>query len=149
MGFESKRRITGRVADTLISLQALFVEELAWTTALCLLKFALIILYGRIFVTNTGRRYARFIQIAACAAVAGLLIGSITYYLTECTPLRAAWTPNLGHCSKQRAGWLGTGIANLITDVVIFSVPVVWVADLQMSLHKKITVSIQLFIGAM
>ena len=50
---------------------------------------------------------------------------------------------------KPRAGWLGTGIANLITDVVIFSVAVVWVVDLQMSLHNKITVNIQLFIGAM
>lgn len=85
----------------------------------------------------------------AFAAVGGLLIGSITYYLTECKPLRASWTPNLGHCAKQRAGWLGTGIANLITDVIIFSVPIVWVLDLQMSLHNKIVVSLQLFIGAM
>ncbi|KAI4181551.1 MAG: hypothetical protein L6R41_006558 [Letrouitia leprolyta] len=84
----------------------------------------------------------------AFAAVGGLLIGSITYYLSACTPLAASWTPGLGHCAKQRDGWLGTGIANLITDVIIFSVPVIWVADLQMSLHNKITVSIQLFIGA-
>lgn len=130
-------------------MQALFVEELAWTTSLCLLKFALIILYGRIFVVNTGRRNARLIQTIAFTAVSGLLIGSIIYYLTECTPLPAAWTPNLGHCRNQRAGWLGTGIANLITDIVIFSVPVVWLADLQMSLHNKITVGIQLFLGAM
>lgn len=137
--------------DTCIDVrwQALFIEELSWTTSLCLLKFAIIILYGRIFVSNTGRRYARFIQLAAYAAVAGLLIGSITYYLTQCKPLRAAWTPGLGHCAKPRAGWLGTGIANLVTDVFIFSVPVVWVADLQMSLHNKLTVSIQLFVGAM
>lgn len=55
----------------------------------------------------------------------------------------------MGHCKKPQAGWLGTGIANLITDVIIFSVPVVWVADLQMSLHDKLVVSAQLFIGAM
>ena len=89
------------------------------------------------------------IQIIAFIAVGGLLIGSITYYFTECKPLPAAWTPNLGHCAKQRAGWLGTGIANLITDVFIFSVPIVWVADLQLSLHNKITVGIQLFMGVM
>ncbi|MCJ1457311.1 hypothetical protein MMC28_007678 [Mycoblastus sanguinarius] len=130
------------------ALKALFVEELAWTTSLCLLKFALIILYGRIFVSNTGKKYARWIQIIAIVAVSGLLIGSIIYYLTECTPLPAAWTPNLGDCQNQRAGWLGSGIANLITDVVIFSVPVVWLAVLQMSLHNKITVGIQLFLGA-
>lgn len=100
-------------------------------------------------MTNTGRKYAQLIQIAAFAAVGGLLIGSIIYYLTECKPLAASWTPHLGHCAKQRSGWLGTGIANLITDFIIFSVPVVWVADLQMSLHRKIVVSIQLFIGAM
>ncbi|KAL8709765.1 MAG: hypothetical protein Q9220_005551 [cf. Caloplaca sp. 1 TL-2023] len=130
------------------ALKALFVEELAWTTSLCLLKFALIILYGRIFVSGTGRKNAFWIQMLAFTAVGGLLIGSIVYYLTECKPLPAAWTPHLGHCAKQRAGWLGTGIANLITDVVIFSLPIVWVMDLQMSLHNKITVSIQLFIGA-
>ncbi|KAL8703457.1 MAG: hypothetical protein Q9201_003362 [Fulgogasparrea decipioides] len=56
--------------------------------------------------------------------------------------------PRSRHCVSPRAGWLGTGIANLITDVIIFSVPVLWVADLQMSLHNMITVSIQLFIGA-
>ncbi|KAL8711792.1 MAG: hypothetical protein Q9225_007058 [Loekoesia sp. 1 TL-2023] len=130
------------------ALKALFVEELGWTTSLCLLKFALIILYGRIFVCGSGRKKALVIQIIAFAAVGGLLIGSITYYLTECKPLPAAWTPNLGHCAKQRAGWLGTGIANLITDVIIFSVPIVWVLDLKMSLHNKIVVSLQLFIGA-
>ena len=69
--------------------------------------------------------------------------------ITEVTPIPASWTPNLGDCRNQRAGWLGTGIANLITDIVIFSVPVVWLADLQMSLHNKITVGIQLFLGAM
>lgn len=94
-------------------------------------------------------KHARLIQVIAFAAVSGLLIGSITYYLTECKPLAAAWTPKLGNCRNQRQGWLGTGIANLITDVVIFSVPVVWLADLKMSLHNKITVGIQLFVGAM
>ncbi len=100
-------------------------------------------------MSGTGRKNALLIQITAFAAVGGLLIGSIAYYLTQCTPLRAAWTPGLGHCAAPRAGWLGTGIANLITDVIIFSVPIVWVVDLQMSLHNKIVVSIQLFIGAM
>ncbi|KAI4099880.1 MAG: hypothetical protein L6R37_005787 [Teloschistes peruensis] len=130
--------------------KSLFVEEISWTTSLCLLKFALIILYGRIFVSGTGRRNGRlWIKSAAFAAVGGLLIGSITYYLTACVPVRASWTPGIGHCKKPQAGWLGTGIANLITDVIIFSVPVVWVADLQMSLHDKLVVSAQLFIGAM
>jgi len=100
-------------------------------------------------LSNTGRKYAQWIQRIAFAAVSGLLIASITYYLTACTPLAAAWTPNLGHCLKQRAGWLGTSIANLITDVVIFSGPVMWLMELQMSLHNKITVGIQLFLGAL
>jgi len=133
----------------LCSIKALFVEELAWTISLCLLKFALIILYGRIFMSNTGMKNARSIQKIAFTAVSGLLIGSIVYYLTQCKPLRAAWTPKLGRYRPPRAGWLGTGIANLITDVVIFSVPVVWLADLRMSLHNKITVGIQLFLGVM
>lgn len=102
-------------------------------------------------MAGTGRKNAVLIQIGAFIAVGGLLIGSIIYYLTQCTPLAAAWTVGLpgGHCAKPRAGWLGTGVANLITDVIIFSVPVVWVVDLQMSLHNKVTVSIQLFIGSM
>ena len=69
------------------SLQALFVEELSWTTSLCLLKFALIILYGRIFVSNTGRKNALLIQAIAFSAVGGLLLGSIIYYCTACTPI--------------------------------------------------------------
>ena len=113
------------------------------------IRFALIILYRRIFVTNTGRRYARLIQKGAFVAVGGLLLGSITYYFSQCKPPPAAWTPGLGHCAPPRAGWLGTGIANLITDVITFSVPIVWVAGLQMSLHRKIVVSIQLFVGSM
>ena len=101
-------------------------------------------------MSGTGRKNAALIQIGGFIAVGGLLMGSIIYYLTQCTPIAAAWTVGLagGHCAKPRAGWLGTGIANLITDVIIFSVPVVWVVDLQMSLHNKITVSIQLFVGA-
>ena len=89
------------------------------------------------------------IQKGAFVAVGGLLLGSITYYFSQCKPPPAAWTPGLSHCAPPRAGWLGTGIANLITDVITFSVPIVWVASLQMSLHRKIVVSIQLFVGSM
>ena len=133
----------------LLRSQALFIEELAWTTSLCLLKFALIILYGHVFVSNTGNRKRRAVQIAAALAVFILLTGSITYYFTECTPLEATWKAAAhGTCQSPRAGWLGTSIANLITDFIIFSVPLVFFVDLQMSLHNKITAGIQLFVGA-
>ncbi|KAG7001398.1 MFS domain-containing protein [Physcia stellaris] len=132
------------------ALKALFIEELAWTTSLCLLKFALIILYGRIFVAGTGKKSTKIVYWTAHVAVGCLLVGSISYYLGQCKPLAAAWTPGLpgGKCAPARAGWFGTGIANLITDVIIFSVPAVWLTDLQMHLHNKIVAGIQLFIGA-
>lgn len=99
-------------------------------------------------MTKTGKKFAKWVEIVALAAVAALLIASIIFYLTECKPLRAEWTPGIGKCRDPSAGWLGGGIVNLITDVFIFGVPAIWLADMQMSLHNKITVGIQLFIGA-
>ncbi|KAL6712729.1 hypothetical protein ACLMJK_009667 [Lecanora helva] len=102
---------------------------------------------NRVLVLNTGKSWKRIIRDIAYITVAGLFAGSISYYLLECKPCPAAWTPDLGHCMNQRAGCFGTSIANLVTDVLGFSVPVVWLADLRMSLHSKITVGIQLFLG--
>ena len=56
-------------------------------------------------------------------------VSNILFTLLQCRPIAYQWDPEIkGACYDQRAGWLGTGIVNIITDIMVLSLPIptVW-----------------------
>ena len=74
--------------------------------------------------------------------VAVYCTGSLLFFCLNCRPIQANWDHTIedAKCGNQRAGWLGTGVANIITDVIILSLPMPSVWDLQLPTRTKVAV---------
>jgi hypothetical protein len=66
----------------------------------------------------------------------------------ECLPRAKAWDPTIpGHCVNQNVLLTSTGPANLISDFLIFFLPVWAIWHLQMPFNRKISASAAFAIG--
>ena len=121
------------------SLKSLFAAALSWTFSTSAIKISLLLLYIRVF----PQRAFRLTAYALMGVVAVYCVGCVIFYVGNCRPIQANWTPDLpgAVCGKQQAGWLGTGIANIITDVVILSLPMRSVYYLQVPRRTKAAVA--------
>ena len=128
-----------------ISLKSLFVAAISWTLSTSAIKISLLLLYIRVF---PGRPF-RFTAYALMGMVAMYCIGSITFFLGICRPIESNWILNFqgATCGNQKAGWLGTGVANLLTDVAILSLPMRSVYHLQLPKRTKTAVAAIFGIG--
>ena len=122
-----------------ISLKALFAAELSWTFSTSAIKISLLLLYIRVFPQKAFRNTAYTLM----GVVALYCIGCIIFYVGNCQPIEANWIKPLpgSKCGNQQAGWLGTGIANIVTDVAILSLPMRSVYHLQLPRRTKLAVA--------
>lgn len=64
--------------------------------------------------------------------------GSIMFYFLQCRPLRSMWDFSVqGVCGNQHAGLLATGVGNITTDLLILSLPVPRVWNMQIARSSK------------
>ena len=122
--------------DTItISLKSLFAAALSWTFSTSAIKVSLLLLYIRVF----PQRPFRYTAYGLMVVVALYCIGCVIFYVGNCRPIEANWIHGLpgSTCGNQQAGWLGTGIANIITDVAILSLPMRSVWHLQLPRRTK------------
>lgn len=116
-----------------------FLTPLLWVTAVTLIRFSVILLYMRIFVTRSFR--------LACYAI---LVLNITFFIATFLsnvlfdlPVGCQWNPT-AECSSAldaKSVDLSIAIFNLLLDVtvVILPMPVLW--GLQMAVGRKTTLS--------
>ena len=101
-------------------------------------KISLTLLYVRIF---HSKREFRFLSYGLLAVVALYCVGTTIYFLTNCRPFAAHWDKTIQNaCGDPHSGWLGTGIANIITDVLVLSLPMPSVWQLQLPKKTKLAV---------
>jgi hypothetical protein len=124
---------------TEMNLKALFAATLSWTFCTSTIKISLLLLYARIF----PQRPFRLATFSLVGLVAIYCIGCLIFFLANCRPFAANFNPHLpgAVCGNQQAGWLGTGIANIVTDVLILSLPMRNVWHLQIPSRTKIAVA--------
>lgn len=119
-------------------LQALFVGQLLWITAVTLIRASIIFLYIRIFCTTPFR--------IACY---GILAVNLTYFIATvlacsliCRPFAYNWDRSThGTCGNQKSLDLFIGVFNLLMDIVtvVTPMPVLW--GLQMPTERKVALS--------
>ena len=121
------------------STQFNFLTPLFWITAVTLIRFSVILLYIRIFVTRSFRR--------TCYAI--LILNTIFFIATflssvlSCIPVGCQWSDTI-ECSSAvdaKSIDLPVAVANLLLDVtvIVLPMPVLW--GLQMAVGKKATLS--------
>lgn len=120
-------------AKTLVATQALYY------IAQALIKISLLLLYHRLFSVNRPFRIA---LIVAGVLVIMWCLASFWDTIFECVPVQAEWDKSLknARCQSIRELALGSGISNLILDVMFLLLPVPMVWQLQVS--KRIKVSL-------
>lgn len=111
-------------------------------------KTSLLLLYLRVFWVH---EYVR----VSCYATLGIVVlwsvASILATMFQCIPVQAAWDEAITSkvCINSNAQWYQYGIINIITDVMILSLPVREVLRLHTSKSEKYGLLVTFLVGSM
>ena len=122
-------------AQLAINYKTLFAAQLSWTLSTSAIKVALLLLYARVF---PSKRFKIVVYIMI-GVVTAYCLGCLITFFANCQPFEANFAPGMPgvHCGNPQAGWLGTGLANILTDIAILSLPMRNVWNLQLPKRTK------------
>jgi hypothetical protein len=99
------------------------------------------------FSISKGFRYS---SIVVAAIVVGWMISVTIVQIFTCNPVAGAWLQTITKkCINQNAFYYGNAISNLITDVILLVMPLPMIWKLNMSMRKKINVSLLFILGGL
>ena len=117
-------------------LKIAYVEQLMYTTGMSLIKYSILLFYGRIFPLRTYH-----IQLWVIAViVAAWQIATTLTYMFQCIPIHKAWDymDSGGSCLNLNMQLLSNAIPNIVTDLLILGTPQVLVWKLQLPRIQRI-----------
>ena len=129
-------------AKTLVAAQILYYS------AQTLIKMSLLLLYHRLFSVNKQFRIALFV---AGALTVMWWLASFWDTVFQCVPVQASWDHSIknARCQNIRDAALGTGISNLILDLLFLLLPVPMIWRLQVSRRIKVSLTGIFFLGGL
>ncbi|KAJ5383729.1 hypothetical protein N7517_001640 [Penicillium concentricum] len=120
--------------DQSMVFKLIYAFEPLYITTAGIIKFAVLLMYYRIFPV-------RFVKIG------GLVLGGITLAwviamdflaLFQCWPIAKAFNPMLpGHCIVLKGALIGNGVPNFVIDICILALPAKLIWGLQASLWQR------------
>ncbi len=119
--------------------QTLMATQLLYYCAQTTIKMSLLLMYYRTFSVNRRFRIALY---AAGTLTIMWFLASFWDTMFQCTPVEASWNHSIPNakCQDIEKAALGTGISNLILDVLFIALPIPVIWDLK--LPKRIKVSL-------
>lgn len=127
-----------------ITFKVVTAAYICWTLGTGAVKLSVLIMYMRIFCTETFRRCAYVLM----GVIAAFTVSFFVVFLTNCIPVSQMWNPvPWGHCREQSPSEFASLSCNLAIDLAIIIMPFPWLWRLQMPTRNKITVSVTLSIG--
>jgi hypothetical protein len=116
-------------------LQLLIPLQVLWVLSLTFSKLSILSLYMRVFALPSVKRVA----IGCMAVIVMWAIATILAGFLICQPFAMNWDQTLhGHCGNQVASFQGTGVINLLTDVVVLLLPMPFLSRLNLALYKRL-----------
>ncbi|KAM0794133.1 hypothetical protein BDR22DRAFT_977972 [Usnea florida] len=106
-------------------------------------KFSILLLYLRLFSVSTRFRYSTW---AAMFFVFGYLVSNLVTQIFGCMPIQLSWEVAPGHCYNRRAAGFAFSSMNIISDLLIFVLPMPMVWRLRLSRKGKLGVML-VFMG--
>ncbi|KAI4204991.1 MAG: hypothetical protein LQ348_001214 [Seirophora lacunosa] len=103
-----------------------YAFQFLWSAAMAVIKLSILLFYRRLFPKeNTTARW-RICHLALCIASVGLGVTSIFGIAFQCTPVAFLWDLTIpgGTCINFVAFFRFTNIANVLTDILILSMPI-------------------------
>lgn len=111
-----------------------------------IVKISIMLLYLRIF---TSRKFhiATWMCIAFVAMIA---IANTLVAIFACTPVQSFYNREIAvRCIDEVAWYWSTAVLNIVTDVIILILPLPVLWSVQMSLSRKIAISILFMLGGL
>ena len=132
--------------DLKMALKLFFIAQTPYKATVCLNKVAAILLYLRLFVTQSFRISAFVVM----AIVVGFSIGGICSTIWQCVPIAGAWDKTIdAKCIDSDKFWVAYAVLNILTDVMVLGLPIPSIMRLQMSAREKRLLSGVLLLGGL
>ncbi|KAF6225737.1 hypothetical protein HO133_009739 [Letharia lupina] len=127
--------------------QSLIATQTIYFCAQALVKVSILLLYHRLFGV------VEWFRIALCVAGALTImwwIAAILDSIFQCVPVQAIWDKSIRDpkCQDVRASALGTGISNMILDIMFLIIPLPMIWKLQVTRKIKISLTGIFLLGA-
>lgn len=123
-----------------------FIAQTPYKIVVCLNKASVILLYMRIFVTRTFQRIAW----GALAIIIGWSIGAVFATIFQCLPIPKSWNKSLdGHCINSDVFWIAYAVMNVLTDVMVLSLPIPQIFKLHLKLRDKFMLYVIFLLGGL
>ena len=119
-----------------------------WTVANTFVRLSILHLYVVVFGAK-GNLFRRSAYALMAVSIAYAVAGVLMLFLT-CRPFAYTWDRSInGKCGSIYEEWLAMGILNLFLDVgvIVTPLPVLW--RLQMTLFRKLALTMMFTIGIM
>ncbi|KAK8021971.1 hypothetical protein PG993_012738 [Apiospora rasikravindrae] len=133
--------------------QMVYAEPWIYATAVTVTRASILLLYHRLFDTNTTSNTIYIWQTRfAVGLTAAYPFVMYIVMAVACRPLSYYWTQYLGQgegtCIDVLNFYLAFGVLNLINDVVILALPIPTIAKLHMDWRKKLSIMGIMLLGA-
>ncbi|KAJ2902885.1 hypothetical protein MKZ38_010696 [Zalerion maritima] len=135
------------------ALKLFFIAQTPYKVVVCLNKVATILLYLRIFF---GRGFR-----IACFTVMGIVvcwsIGAIGVTIFQCWPIERSWTDDEdldlpdgeeATCIDKGSFWIAYAVMNILTDVMVLSIPIRPILKLQLGLKDRVLLCCIFLLGS-
>ncbi|KAK3335203.1 hypothetical protein B0T19DRAFT_452053 [Cercophora scortea] len=133
------------IANIFPILKLLISYELVFCTAISTIKLSILFFYLRVFV-NRGLRLATKLSMLFVGLWS---TGNFLQVFLLCRPFAASYDPRIkGTCGNQIASFIAIGAFNIITDVLILTLPLPTVWALKMSTGTKIGLTCVFLFGS-
>ncbi|KAL4862297.1 hypothetical protein BDV12DRAFT_190525 [Aspergillus spectabilis] len=118
---------------------------IVYTTALAFSKIAVLMLYLRLF---TGTRLRRFTIALTAGTIATYSLVFVVALILACSPINKGWNGELpGSCMPRTYIYLGTTIANTLSDIILILIPIPVVYELCLSFIDKVGIMFMFGVG--
>ena len=121
-------------------LKILYAGEIQYGIGIVLVKLAILALYRRMFPLAHVPRWWRACWWLLCVCSVLLFTPTFVGIFHQCRPIAYFWNRTIpgGHCIDLLGLILGTGITNVVLDVMILILPLPVLSKLQIGKAKKI-----------
>ena len=110
-------------------------------------KMSILVLYLRLFSINKPFRVLTFLMMAF---VSGYLLANLFTQIFGCSPRSKYWSPDTpGYCINYTKSGLAYGAMNIVSDLLIFVLPLPVLWGLKLSRKEKTLISVILMSGAL
>lgn len=131
---------------SLIQRQTEITFACLYVMAITFIKISVLLLYRRLFPPC----WFQYALITTAIALSIYCISFIAITIAQCTPINSFWKPNVeGKCINYAVLSLAGGIINVMTDLVILTLPMPLLWRLKVSKKEKWQVILAFSMGGM